>query len=167
MSDRIQKNESEDKLVLPKKGICLVLGAADTGKTSLVTALAARTCNARVVAIVDTDIGQSHIGPPATVAWALANSHVTDLSSLTVRGICFVGDITPVRHLLQLTTAIVQCVQYASEHAELILVDTPGLVTGPQAAALWWQVHRILMPSMIIAVRRENELEHILAGLQF
>ncbi len=167
MSDSIQQTESEDKLVLPKKGICLVLGAGDTGKTTLVTALARHTCNARTVAIVDADIGQSHIGPPTTVAWALANSNVNNLSSLTVRGMCFVGDITPVRHLLQLTTAIVQCVQHASEHAELILVDTPGLVTGPQAAALWWQVHRILRPSMIIAVQRENELEHILDGLQF
>lgn len=61
MSDRIQQTESEDKLVLPKKGICLVLGAGDTGKTTLVTALARHTCNARTVAIVDADIGRNNL----------------------------------------------------------------------------------------------------------
>ncbi len=49
------------------EGVCLLLGAADTGKTSLVLALANELSAQRPVGIVDADIGQSHIGPPTTV----------------------------------------------------------------------------------------------------
>ena len=69
-------------------------------------------------------------------------------------------------HLLQLTAAIVQCVQQASKATKLIIVDTPGLIRGPAAAALWWTVQRVLKPNLILAVQRSDELSDILAGLR-
>ena len=151
---------------LVQTGACLILGAADTGKTTLAAALAKRVASSRPVAVVDADIGQSHIGPPATVGWAVVDNPVADFSQLTPKGISFVGDVTPLRHLLQLTAAVTQCVRQASETAELVLVDTPGLVHGPAAAALWWTMHRILQPRLILAVQRNDELEQILSGLK-
>ncbi|GAF84359.1 unnamed protein product, partial [marine sediment metagenome] len=67
---------------------------------------------------------------------------------------------------LQLTAAIVQCIQQASEVAELIIVDTPGFIRGPAASALWWTVQQILKPKLILAVQRSDELSDILAGLK-
>jgi polynucleotide 5'-hydroxyl-kinase GRC3/NOL9 len=151
---------------LIRKGICLILGASDTGKTTLVEALTKQLIKHQPVGIVDADIGQSHIGPPATVGWAVTDNPRVDFSKLTVGGISFVGDVTPTGHLLQLTAAITQCVQQASESAELIVVDTPGFISGPAAAALWWTVQRILKPNLVLAVQRGNELNHILSGLQ-
>ncbi|HUW19117.1 MAG TPA: Clp1/GlmU family protein [Sedimentisphaerales bacterium] len=148
------------------QGICLVLGGADTGKTTLVEAMAKHAAASRPVAIVDADIGQSHIGPPTTVGWAVIDSPEADFSALPVKGISFVGDVTPVGHLLQLSAAIVQCVQQASKAVELIIIDTPGLVLGPAAAALWWTVQRILQPELILAVQRDGELTAIIAGLR-
>ncbi len=116
---------------LIQKGICLLLGAADTGKTALATAIARHTASSRPVAIIDADVGQSHIGPPTTVGWAVVDNPPADLSQLTAAGISFVGDVTPAGHLLQLTAAITQCVRQASEAADLIIIDTPGLVRGP------------------------------------
>ena len=149
-----------------KPCICLILGAADTGKTTLAAALAKRAASSQPVGIVDADIGQSHIGPPTTVGWALADSRQMDFSQLTPGGISFVGDVTPVGHLLQLTAAIVQCVQQASEAAELTIIDTPGFIHGPAAAVLWWTVQRILKPESILAVQRSNELRDILVGFE-
>jgi predicted RNase H-like nuclease/polynucleotide 5'-kinase involved in rRNA processing len=151
---------------LMQTGTCLILGAADTGKTTLVKALAARAASNRPVGVVDADIGQSHIGPPATVGWAVVDKPQIDFSQLTARGTSFVGDITPVGHLLQLTEAITQCVRQASKAAELVIVDTPGLVLGPAARALWWTVQRTLQPTVVLAVQRGNELVHILDGLR-
>jgi len=148
-----------------KAGLCLILGAADTGKTTLAAALAKYAASSQPVGIVDADIGQSHIGPPATVGWALADSR-KDFSQLPVNGISFVGDVTPVGHLLQLTAAIVQCVQQASEAAELTIIDTPGFIHGPAAAVLWWTVQRILKPESILAVQRSDELSDILVGFE-
>jgi polynucleotide 5'-hydroxyl-kinase GRC3/NOL9 len=151
---------------LIKTGACLILGAADTGKTTLAAALARQLAASRPVSIVDADIGQSHIGPPTTVGWAIATARQSDFSQLPAAGISFVGDVTPAGHLLQLTAAIIQSVNQASKVAELIIVDTPGFISGPAASALWWTVQRVLNPGLILAVQRENELSDILAGLR-
>lgn len=151
---------------LMQTGICLILGAADTGKTTLAAALAKRAASSRPVGIIDADIGQSHIGPPTTVGWALIDNPEISFSQLAVSGISFVGDVTPVGHLLQLTAAIAQCVRRASKAAELIIIDTPGLISGGAATALWWTVQRVLQPKTILAVQREDELSDILVGLR-
>ena len=151
---------------LLKTGISLILGGADSGKTTLAEALARQLAQGRPVAIVDADTGQSHIGPPATVGWARIDEPHFDLSQLRPDGISFVGDVAPVGHLLQLTAAIEQCVRQASKVAEKIIIDTPGFIAGLAAAALWWTVQRILQPESILAVQRENELNDILSGLK-
>ena len=148
-------------------GICLILGPTDTGKTTLAASLAGYLCKSHSVGIVDADVGQSHIGPPATVGWALVESRKVDFSQLIWGGISFVGDVSPVGHLLQFTAAVVQCVQQLSGTAEIIIVDTPGFIFGPAANALWWTAQRILQPGLILAVQRGNEMSGVLAGLKF
>ncbi|MBA7712045.1 hypothetical protein ES703_121013 [subsurface metagenome] len=144
----------------------MILGAADTGKTTLAAALAKHLAKNQPVGIVDADIGQSHIGPPTTVGWAFVDNPQVDFSQLAVGGISFVGAVTPVGHLLQLTAAIVQCVRQVSEAASLVIIDTPGFISGPAAAALWWTVQQILKPKLILAVQHNDELSDILAGLR-
>jgi polynucleotide 5'-hydroxyl-kinase GRC3/NOL9 len=149
-------------------GICLILGAVDTGKTTLALALAKRlaTTAACGVGIIDADVGQSHIGPPATVGWAVVDNPQVELSQLPVAGIAFVGDVTPVGHLLQMTAGIAQGAAALSKVTELMIIDTPGFIHGPAAAALWWTVHQILKPALVLAVQRSNELSDILVGLK-
>ncbi len=147
------------------EGVCLLLGAADTGKTSLVLALANALSVQKPVGIVDADIGQSHIGPPTTVGCAIASAPVDDLSGLAPLAIAFVGDVTPVGHLLQFTGALWQCLVCLEPTVDTILIDTPGLVSGGAASALWWTVHRMVRPDVILAVQRGNELDCILTGL--
>jgi polynucleotide 5'-hydroxyl-kinase GRC3/NOL9 len=162
-ADRIAERLLSEGLTL--EGSCLVLGASDTGKTTLIKALARRVALSRPIVIIDADIGQSYLGPPTTVGWAVVSSGEVDLRELDADGISFVGDVTPVGHLLQLTAAITQCVRRASEAADLLLIDTPGLVHGAAAAALWWELHRILRPKQIVAVQRSDELDPVLSGL--
>jgi polynucleotide 5'-hydroxyl-kinase GRC3/NOL9 len=158
------------------RGRFLFLGAADTGKTTLMGAVAARLVRRQPVALVDADIGQSHIGPPTTVGWTVLDvNNTADFASgqavgedpaFEAQGIAFVGDITPVGHLLQLTAALSLCVEQAQRAAEVVLIDTPGLVTGGAACSLWWTVQRLLRPERIIAVQRQDELRELLGGLQ-
>ena len=150
-----------------RKGTCLVLGSTDTGKTTLIAAVAEHAASKQPIGIVDADIGQSHIGPPATVGWAIVDGPQMDFSRLAIGGISFVGDIAPTGHLLQLTAAIIQSVQQSSKLAELIIIDTPGFIYGPAALALWWTMQRILQPELILAVERNDELSDILGGLQY
>jgi len=152
---------------LIQAGTCLILGAADTGKTTLAAALTKQLASGQPIGIVDADIGQSHIGPPTTVGWAVVtNPSQVDFSQLPAAGISFVGDVTPVGHLLQLTAAIIQSVRQASKVTELVIVDTLGFISSPAASALWWTVQRVLNPKLILAVQRGTELSDILAGLR-
>jgi polynucleotide 5'-hydroxyl-kinase GRC3/NOL9 len=65
-----------------------------------------------------------------------------------------------------LTAALSLCVEQARQVAEVVLIDTPGLVTGGAACSLWWTVQRLLRPERIIAVQRQDELSELLGGLQ-
>ena len=147
-------------------GICLILGAVDTGKTTLAIALAKRLAARQPVGIVDADVGQSHVGPPTTVGWAVINNPQAELSQLPAAGIAFVGDVTPVGHLLQLTAGIAQGAAALSHVTKLTIIDTPGFIHGLAAAALWWTVHQIIKPALILAVQRSDELSDILVGLK-
>ncbi|MHC4186055.1 MAG: Clp1/GlmU family protein [Planctomycetota bacterium] len=162
-ADRIAERLLNEDFTL--RGVCLVLGASDTGKTALIGALAKRIASRQPVAIIDADIGQSHLGPPTTVGWAVVDNAEIDLGELSADGISFVGDVTPIGRLLQLTAAITQCVRQASEVAGLVLLDTPGLVRGAAASALWWTLQRFLRPEQIIALQRSEELGPVLSGL--
>ena len=55
-----------------KKGSALILGASDTGKSTLAHLLVHQLCQrGNIVALVDGDIGQSVLGPPTTIGLAL------------------------------------------------------------------------------------------------
>jgi polynucleotide 5'-hydroxyl-kinase GRC3/NOL9 len=167
-----------------REGRLLLLGAADTGKTTLMSALVRRLAGRQPVALVDADIGQSHIGPPTTVGWTVIDKNGSPVPVArpswpclsragspchgggATGGIAFVGDVTPVGHLLQLLAALTLCVEQARQAAKVVLIDTPGLVVGGAACSLWWTVQRLLRPERILAVERENELGELLGGLQ-
>ena len=162
-------DETQEKFIdrgLPRSGICLILGGVDTGKTTLAAAIAGRLAASGPVGVIDADVGQSHIGPPGAVGWAVVEKPEVDFSQLAPRGISFVGDVTPVGHLLQFTEALTQCVGRLAGIAGQIIIDTPGFIAGPAATALWWTVQRILQPKLIVAVQRDNELSDIIAGLR-
>ena len=147
-------------------GTLLLLGAADTGKTTLMGALAERLARRQPVALVDADTGQSHIGPPTTVGWTLREACSAEARAPAARGIAFVGDVTPIGHLLQLLAALALCVEQARQAADVVLIDTPGLVAGGAACSLWWTVQRLLRPERIVAIQRENEMGELLGGLE-
>ncbi len=149
-----------------ESGIYLFLGATDIGKTTLISSIASKISGKKSIAIVDADTGQSHIGPPTTVGWAIARQGENDLSKLPVEGIAFTGYLNPIGHMLQLARAIIKCVENASKKAETVLIDTPGFVTGPAACVFWWEIVTILKPKAIIVINRENELFEIIKGLK-
>lgn len=147
-------------------GSYLLLGDSDTGKTTLAKQLIEAAAANKAVALVDADTGQSHLGPPTTVARAIITNPQFQLSKLTAEQIYFVGSVSPVGHLLQLTSAVLRCVQDAAREAELIIIDTPGLVRGPAACVLWWTLQQLLHPELILAVQKSGELTEVLSGLK-
>jgi polynucleotide 5'-hydroxyl-kinase GRC3/NOL9 len=110
---------------------------------------------------VDGDIGQSSIGPPATVGLAmfLPNAPLSPVS----RPLYFVGSTSPPGHLLPLILGTQALVQTARDQgAEIVLVDTTGLISGAVAASLKWHKLQAIRPQHVLALQRQGELEPIL-----
>jgi polynucleotide 5'-hydroxyl-kinase GRC3/NOL9 len=149
-----------------KTGTILFLGNIDTSKTTVAESCSRRAAGRVKTAFLDADMGQSHIGPPGTVGWAPLGSNRSKIDRLKPRGISFVGDVMPVRHLLQFTTALHHCFQQARAAADIVVIDTPGYVSGPAAAVLWWSVQQMLQPDVIAAIHRTDELGHIIKPLE-
>ena len=53
------------KCLRDRPGVTLLFGATDTGKTTLIRNLASSVAPHLPTAIVDSDVGQSSVGPPA------------------------------------------------------------------------------------------------------
>ena len=58
------------------KGVSILLGATDTGKSTLAKFLISHLCQRGLkVGLVDADIGGPFLGPPATIGLAVFKSH--------------------------------------------------------------------------------------------
>ena len=150
--------------VLARPGVVVLLGASDSGKTTLCRILAEHwRITGRMVGLVDGDIGQSSIGPPTTVGLAMfaPNSLLSLVSG--PRSLRFVGSTSPPGHLLPLILGTQELVQSARDQgAQIVLVDTTGLISGAAAVSLKWHKIQAIRPRHVLALQREAELEPIL-----
>ena len=147
-------------------GTLFLIGETDSGKSTLAAVLAnAAFAAGRAVAVVDADVGQSSIGPPACVGLADVRREFDCLADLSARAIDFVGACSPVGHLLQAAAGTAALVSLARQGgAETIVVDTTGLISGGIARALKGAKIRLVEPDAIVALQEEDEVEHLLAG---
>lgn len=168
MQDIIASPKWHEMVSLIRKGTVLILGAPDTGKTTLAKFLIERWCEQGWrVALIDGDIGQSTLGPPGTVGLALFDSPPSDWERIQPLSLRFIGSITPVGYMLPLLVGLKRLVEEAVKYkARIILVDTTGLIHGKGGRELKFNKVELLRPSYLLALERSDELEHILRPLE-
>ena len=125
-------------------GTTLALGGLDSGKTSFCRMCAAVAVRlGRTVAYVDSDVGQSAVGPPTTIGLKYISS-AEDLESERLAradAIYFVGATSPKGHMLPMVIGAMKLVEQArAAGADLIVVDTTGFIHGAQGQVL--KIHR-------------------------
>ena len=147
-----------------EKGIAILLGETDTGKTTLANFLIFNLCRRGLrVALVDADIGQSTLGPPTTIGVAVFKSDPDWEVVLSPPEIFFVGSITPEGHFPLFLEGMKRMVDKAISYAtDLILVDTTGLVSGEAGKELKRRKIDLISPRFILALQESDELEPIL-----
>jgi polynucleotide 5'-kinase involved in rRNA processing len=152
--------------VVEKGGTAVALGGMDSGKTTfckMVAAVAVRV--GRTVAYVDTDVGQTTVGPPTTIGL----KYIRDDADLSSEGLArpdqiyFVGDTSPQGHLLPLVVGSSKLAEEARRAgAEIVLVDTTGLIGGTLGQILKFHKLEALRPDWVIGFQRGEELEPII-----
>lgn len=139
-----------------------VVGATNSGKTTLCRYLVDEMATHTRTAYVDCDTGQSRIGPPTTEGMVL-NSLPPDPPGRTY--LRFVGSTSPGGHFLQTLTGAKRLVEKAAElSAGATIIDSPGLVFGGVGIEFQFQMIDLLRPTHIVALQHGRELERLLAN---
>jgi polynucleotide 5'-hydroxyl-kinase GRC3/NOL9 len=150
-------------------GTVLVIGAPDVGKSTFAHYLYRRLCaEARSVAYLDGDPGQSTLGPPTTMTLALSISGSDSFPPPGQRWRSFVGAVSPRGHMLPLLTSASRLVQAAQETgAEVVIYDTTGLIDPVHGGtALKLAKIDLLRPTVLYALQLGQELESLLIPLR-
>lgn len=148
--------------------LCIVLGKTDSGKSTLCKYLI-RTWAASGIRVgyIDSDIGQSTLGPPTTVGLKIFNTPPDQNDYTNPSYIHFVGTTSPEGFLLQTLHAVKMVVDKSRRQgAQITLVDTTGFIDGPVARILKLHKIEMLRPQWILALQAKDEMEHLLKGYE-
>jgi len=157
----MMKDKLLSLLAKPEVRTAIFLGGTDTGKTTLIERLLKDLVPRYSVAVVDCDVGQSHVGPPTTIGWCTVSGRFDGWDSISLGGFYFVGAVSPEKHLCPMVDgARIMCAE-ARSTAEKVLVDTTGFIHGPSAKDLKHSKIDAIAPDAVVAVQREGELDHI------
>ena len=154
--------------VFEEEGLAILLGATDTGKSTLAQFLIFNLCRRGLkVGLVDADIGQSFLGPPATIGLSLFKSDPDWEVILSPPEIFFVGSTTPEGHFPIHLKGVKRMVDKASSHGpHVVLVDTTGFVLGEGGRELKRRKIDLVSPRFILALQKDDELEPLLEPYQ-
>ncbi|MBI4730461.1 MAG: hypothetical protein HY775_13330 [Acidobacteria bacterium] len=152
--------------VVERGGVVVALGGMDTGKTTFCKMCAAVALRVgRSVGFLDADIGQSTIGPPASIGLKMLASEA-DLEPETLGRpdhTYFVGSISPQGHLLPMVVGTAKMAREARDASpDLVVVDTTGLIGGTLGQVLKYHKLELLRPDWVVGFQRGGELEPIL-----
>jgi polynucleotide 5'-hydroxyl-kinase GRC3/NOL9 len=132
----------------------VVLGPPDAGKSSFCRALLCEAIRIeQAVVLIDADVGQKTVGPPAAVTLAHADR------SRTLAGLAFVGTTDPVRGLSRIVAGTRRLLLEAG--VSPVIVNTGGLLAGAgrrlKAAKL-----AAVRPELIVTLGADPNLDTIL-----
>ena len=158
--DQSEPYASLRERVIGERGVVMVMGAANTGKTTMAKLLLQDALNAgRSVALVDSDVASSTVGAPACVGLRWVRS-ATDLENLSdADSMRFVGSTQPQGVVLPHVVATATLVDEARQGADFVVLDTSSVVSGVVGQTLTYHITELCDPSLIIAIQRGEELE--------
>lgn len=153
--------------VVGERGVIMIIGAPDTGKTTMARLLLEDAVEAgRSVAFVDGDIAANTTGPPACVGLRLVPGQYELQTLERADALKFVGAVQPQGVVLPHVVAAADLVNEATAQSDFVVLDTTGLVSGVVGQTLKYHLVELLRPSLVIAMQRGSELEPTIGMLR-
>jgi polynucleotide 5'-kinase involved in rRNA processing len=150
--------------------VVMMIGALDSGKSTLGRSIAlAALERGRVSAFLDADLGQKSVGPPTAVTLRMLRTPADAEPDAMAQqdALYFVGSTSPQGQLLPLVVGAGRLLAKAmDEGADLIVVDTSGLVSGVYGQLLKYHKIELLQPDFVIGLQRGEELDPLLGIVQ-
>jgi len=141
-----------------------MLGDIDSGKTYFAIQLIGNLIKEGAsVGFVDSDIGQSKIGPPTTVGLSVPTKSSEIFSALKLY---FVGSTSPHGHMLPLVVGTKKMVELSKAKNQVTVIDTTGTVQGDFGLSLKLNKIQLVQPEIVFAFRKNGELNHIITTIK-
>jgi len=159
---------SEELTSLGKRLTVMVIGDVDSGKSSFCTYLTNKALEKKLkVAIIDGDLGQSDLGPPATIGFSRIVVPVKDLFEVEAESARFIGLTSPSGVIVEVVESLSSLKNTALRNAvDLLIVNTDGWVEGEEAAAYKIELIEKVAPDIVVGLQHKNELSPILGALK-
>ncbi|MEM2849254.1 MAG: Clp1/GlmU family protein [Candidatus Bathyarchaeia archaeon] len=145
------------------KGVVLIIGAVDVGKSTLCALITNRMLSKGLkVGVIEGDVGQAEIGPPTTVSLAIPKTPSPDLFKQNPIASEFIGSTSPMGFEEEIVEAILKLKSGAeSLNVDLIVVNTDGWIDDEKAVEYKIKLAEALKPSIIIVLCHEGGLEEL------
>ncbi|WP_297499935.1 Clp1/GlmU family protein [Thermococcus sp.] len=136
----------------------MIVGDTDSGKTTLATFLANELISlGHSVAIVDADVGQKGILPPATISLAFPEEPFESFAELTGVAHYFIGTVSPSQFAGEMAVGVKRLTDMALREADVVIIDTTGFVSGIGAEMKRLKAE-LVRPDVMVLLERRNEL---------
>ncbi|ACX73058.1 GTPase or GTP-binding protein-like protein [Methanocaldococcus vulcanius M7] len=141
----------------------IILGGLDSGKTTLTAFLSKELLNLGYkVAILDCDVGQKSILPPATISLGILNEKFEELHNIKPYKSYFIGSTTPIQFFGEMIVGIKRLCDLAEElGVEVVIIDTTGLIFGSGFDLKRMKIE-LINPNIIVGLEKEGELKPLL-----
>ncbi len=148
-------------------GVVMLIGAAETGKTTLAKLLILDALDAGLsVAFVDGDVASTIAGPPGCVGLKYVKSPADLDPDTPPAEMRFVGSTSPQGVVLPHVVAVASLVEAGRSQADVVIVDTTSVVGGVVGQTLKYHLWELTKPDLGIALQRGEELEPIIGMLR-
>lgn len=144
----------------------MVMGEVDSGKTSFCTYLLNQSLKMKwKAAIIDADLGQSDVGPPATIGFSHITEPIKDLFEIEAERSHFVGLTSPSQVIHWVMEGIIELKSSVAD-VDVLIVNTDGWVSGEEAVSYKGSLTEKVAPDVVIGIQETNELAPILDALK-
>jgi polynucleotide 5'-hydroxyl-kinase GRC3/NOL9 len=148
--------------------VILVVGQADSGKSSFCTYLVNKLLDGKShVAVLDGDLGQSDIGPSATIGYGIATKPITKLYNIRLINAFFVGHTSPMKAISKILEGLTTMkTELLTLQPNYVIINTDGLVSGEFGAQYKTALVQQLKPDIIVGLQINDELSMLISNLE-
>ena len=148
-------------------GVSMLIGGLDTGKTTLaMQAIKHALAEGSRPVLVDADVGNSTIGPPACVGLKVVENREAFERLGEPDALHFVGTISSARLVLQQVVATAAMTERARSLGDTVIIDTTAIASGVAGETLKYHKTELCRPDRIIALQRGEEMEPVVGMLR-
>ncbi|HXL51470.1 MAG TPA: Clp1/GlmU family protein [Candidatus Limnocylindrales bacterium] len=142
-----------------QRGVCVIIGEVDSGKSSLCTFLANKCLeDTGKVGVVDADVGQADIGPPTTISSSVVQAPIIGLHKVAAEISFFIGDTSPSFVPDKVVALATRLKRRMTRSADTVLVNTDGWLTEFNALRHKQLLLEEIQPDLVIRLSRSDEV---------